>query len=282
MADVEVDPDLDLTDLNEVEPTEGDTLLGARDNISESFEMAERKSKRPLAERGATKDDAMNISSTSSRRGSTEISFIDGVPEPPGSRTGSAMEREKSQEEAWRIIRRLYPVVDHTKFTARINDIGQVLIKLKRRDAKEHPLFIGYKINEDSPKTIRDALGQIDVEALMSIQEEIRRGYNPDGSRTPDHDGAGGSDQEMNEAIRRYEEIRDQADRITRRIDDLRDELLTADENQKESIKNKIRQELADLARLEGWAEEVQGKIPLKERTKEILSRSMVSLWLQY
>ena len=61
---------------------------------------------------------------------------------------------------------------------------------------------------------------------------------------------------EQNEAISRYEAIRDQADRITERIDELRNDLLNADENQKENIKRKIREELAELAMLEGWAEE--------------------------
>ena len=81
------------------------------------------------------------------------------------------------------------------------------------------------------------------------------------------------ANQEQEEARSRYKAIRDQADRITQRIDDLRDELLTADENQMESIKGKIRQELADLARLEDWAEQAQEWIPLKERVKEIFKK---------
>ena len=81
------------------------------------------------------------------------------------------------------------------------------------------------------------------------------------------------ANQEQDEARRRYEAIRDQADRITKRIDDLRNELNNADENHKESHKRKIREEMAELGRLEGWAEEAEGKIPLKKRIKEIFKK---------
>ena len=78
---------------------------------------------------------------------------------------------------------------------------------------------------------------------------------------------------EQNETISRYEAIRDQADRITERIDELRNDLLNADENQKENIKRKVREELAESAMLEGWAEEVQDRMPLRDKVKAIFKK---------
>ena len=73
--------------------------------------------------------------------------------------------------------------------------------------------------------------------------------------------------------MRRYEAIRDQADRITERIDESRNDLLNADENQKENIKRKVREELAEFAMLEGWAEEVQDRMPLRDKVKAIFKK---------
>ena len=77
----------------------------------------------------------------------------------------------------------------------------------------------------------------------------------------------------QNEAISHYEAIRDQADRLTERIDELRNEILNADKNQEENIKFKIREELAELAMLEGWAEEVQDRISFRDKVKAIIKK---------
>ena len=48
---------------------------------------------------------------------------------------------------------------------------------------------------------------------------------------------------------------------------------MQADENQKENMKRKIREEMAELAMLEGWTEEVQDRTPLRDKVKAIFKK---------
>ena len=81
--------------------------------------------------------------SSSSRRGSEdttyrsphsrtygETSFIEGIDEHT-----PLITKESKRDEAWDEVRRKFPKVDTTKFTATLNEIGQVFVKLIRENA---------------------------------------------------------------------------------------------------------------------------------------------------
>ena len=118
--------------------------------------------------RGVDDDENIQMTSTSSRRGSEdttylsshtrthgETSFIEGIDEHT-----RLITEESKRDEAWGKIRSKFPKVGTTKFTATLDDIGRVFVKLIRGNAKYSPLFNkDGELNEKLPKTIKDALG---------------------------------------------------------------------------------------------------------------------------
>ena len=87
--------------------------------------------------------------SSSSRRGSEdttyrsphsktygETSFIEGIDEHT-----PLITEEENRDKAWDEIRRKFPKVSTSKFTATLDDIGRVFVKLIRSNAKPAPLF---------------------------------------------------------------------------------------------------------------------------------------------
>ena len=105
--------------------------------------------------RGVDDDDEiemrnLNPYDSSSRRGSEdttyrsshsktygETSFIEGIDE----HTPLITKEEEKRDEAWDEIRRKFPKVSTSKFTATLDDIGRVFVKLIRSNAKPAPLF---------------------------------------------------------------------------------------------------------------------------------------------
>ena len=108
--------------------------------------------------------------SSSSRRGSEdttyrsphsktygETSFIEGIDEHT-----PLITEEENRDKAWDEIRRKFPKVSTSKFTATLDDIGRVFVKLIRLNAKPAPLFNkDGEVNEKLPKTIIEALGPL-------------------------------------------------------------------------------------------------------------------------
>ena len=122
--------------------------------------------------------------SSSSRRGSEdttyrsshsrtygETSFIEGIDEHT-----PLITKETKRDEAWDEIRRKFPKVNTSKFTATLDDIGRVFVKLIRTNSKYSPLFNkDGEVNEKLPKTIKDALGTSAEDIVETNREEITR-----------------------------------------------------------------------------------------------------------
>ena len=66
-----------------------------------------------------------------------ETSFIEGTDE----HTPLITKEEEKRDKAWERIRSKFPKVNTTKFTATLDDIGRVFVKLIRSNAKPAPLF---------------------------------------------------------------------------------------------------------------------------------------------
>ena len=104
--------------------------------------------------RGVDPDDEiemrnLNPYDSSSRRGSEdttyrsshsktygETSFIEDTDEHT-----PLIKEEEKRDEAWDRIKRKFPKVSTSKFTATLDDIGRVFVKLIRSNAKPAPLF---------------------------------------------------------------------------------------------------------------------------------------------
>ena len=84
-----------------------------------------------------------------------ETSFIEGTDEHT-----PLITKEEKRDKAWERIRSKFPKVNTTKFTATLDDIGRVFVKLIRSNAKTAPLFNkDGEVNEKLPETIIKALG---------------------------------------------------------------------------------------------------------------------------
>ena len=136
--------------------------------------------------RGVDDDDEiemrnLNPYDSSSRRGSEdttyhsktygETSFIEGIDEHT-----PLITKEEKRDEAWDEIRRKFPKVSTSKFTATLDDIGRVFVKLIRSNAKPAPLFNkDGEVNKKLPKTIIKALGTPSEDIIRENEEEITR-----------------------------------------------------------------------------------------------------------
>ena len=100
-----------------------------------------------------------------------ETSFIEGIDEHT-----PLITKESKRDEAWDEIRRKFPKVNTSKFTATSDDIGRVFVKLIRSNSKYSPLFNkDDELNDKLPKTIKDALGPPAEDIVETNREEISR-----------------------------------------------------------------------------------------------------------
>ena len=193
--------------------------------------------------RGVDDDDEnIPLVSTSSRRGSEdttyrsshtrthgETSFIEGIDEHT-----RLITEESKRDEAWYEIRSKFPKVGTTKFTATLDDIGRVFVKLIRGNAKYSPLFNkDGELNEKLPKTIKDALGP-PAEDIIRTKEEISR---------------------------------------REKKKELQASLETASENQKEQIDANIEEQENRISRLDAENERIEERMSLRDRVKLIFKK---------
>ena len=100
-----------------------------------------------------------------------ETSFIEGIDEHT-----PLITKESERDEAWDEIRRKFPKVNTSKFTATSDDIGRVFVKLIRSNSNYSPLFNkDDELNDKLPKTIKDALGPPAEDIVETNREEITR-----------------------------------------------------------------------------------------------------------
>ena len=138
-----------------------------------------------VGNRGVDDDDEIGMRNldpydSSSRRGSEDTTyrrtygetfFIEGIDEHT-----PLITKESKRDEAWDEIRRKFPKVNTSKFTATLDDIGRVFVKLIRTNSKYSPLFNkDGEVNEKLPKTIKDALGSPAEDIIRTNEEEISR-----------------------------------------------------------------------------------------------------------
>ena len=199
--------------------------------------------------RGVDDDDEIGMRNldpydSSSRRGSEdttyrsshsrthgETSFIEGIDEHT-----PLITKESKQDEAWDEIRSKFPKVDTNKFTATLDDIGRVFVKLIREKGKSYPLFNkDGELNDKLPKTIKDALG------------------------TPAEDIA--------------ETNREEISRREKKIDELKDSRETASENQRVQIDADIEEQQNEISRLEAENEIIEERMSLRDRVKLIFKK---------
>ena len=108
---------------------------------------------------------------TTYRRTYGETSFIEGIDEYT-----PLITKETKRDEAWDEIRRKFLKVNTSKFTATLDDIGRVFVKLIRTNSKYSHLFNkDGEVNDKLPKTIKDALGTTAEDIVETNREEISR-----------------------------------------------------------------------------------------------------------
>ena len=159
-----------------------------------------------------------------------ETSFIEGIDEHT-----PLITKESKRDEAWDEIRRKFPKVNTSKFTATLDDIGRVFVKLIRANSKYSPLFNkDGEVNEKLPKTIIKALGT-PAEDIIRIKEE-----------------------EISRREKKIEELK--ASRET-------------SENQKEQIDADIEEQQNEISRLETENERIEERMSLRDRVKLIFKK---------
>ena len=182
--------------------------------------------------------------SSSSRRGSEdttyrsshsktyeETSFIEGIDEHT-----PLITEEENRDKAWDEIKRKFPKVSTSKFTATLDDIGRVFVKLIRSNAKPAPLFNkDGGVNKKLPETIIKALGTPSGDIIRANEEEISRREN--------------------------------------KIDELNDSLETASVNQREQIDANIEEQQNEISRLEAENERIEERMSLRDRVKLIFKK---------
>ena len=168
---------------------------------------------------------------TTYRRTYGEISFIEGIDEHT-----HLITEEKKRDEAWDRIKRKFPKVNTTKFTATLNDIGQVFVKLIRSNASPKPLFKeNGEVNEKLRKTIIEALGPRAEDIVETNREEMTR--------------------------------------REKKIDELKASRETASENQRVQIDADIEEQQNEISRLEAENEHIEERMSLRDRVKAIFKK---------
>ena len=160
-----------------------------------------------------------------------ETSFIEGIDEHT-----PLITKESKQNEAWERIRSKFPNVNTTKFTATLDDIGRVFVKLIRSNAKPAPLFNkDGEVNEKLGKTVIEALGPSAEDIIRTKEEEISR--------------------------------------REKKIDELQASRETASENQREQIDINIEEQQNEISRLEAENEIIEERMSLRDRVKLIFKK---------
>ena len=154
--------------------------------------------------RGVDDDDEiemrnLNPYDSSSRRGSEdatyrsshsktygETSFIEGIDEhtpliTEEEKRAKALDKkreedEENQNKAWAEIKRKFPKVDTTKFTAVIDEFDRVKVRLIRKGGKPALLFKSDgEVNKKLPETIIKSLGPRAEDIIRENEEEMTR-----------------------------------------------------------------------------------------------------------
>ena len=199
--------------------------------------------------RGVDDDDEIEMRNldpydSSSRRGSEdstyrsshsktygETSFIEGTDEHT-----PLITKESKRDEAWDEIRRKFPKVNTSKFTATLDDIGRVFVKLIREKGKSYPLFNkDGEGNDKLPKTIIKDLGTPAEDIIRTKEEEITR--------------------------------------REKKIDELKASRETASVNQSEQIDANIEEQQNEISRLEAENERIEERMSLRDRVKLIFKK---------
>ena len=167
-----------------------------------------------------------------------ETSFIEGIDEHT-----PLITKESKRDEAWDEIRRKFPKVNTSKFTATLDDIGRVFVKLIREKGKSYPLFNkDGEVNDKLPKTIIKDLGTPAEDIIRTKEEEITR--------------------------------------REKKIDELKASRETASENQREQIDANIEEQQNEISRLEAENESIEERMSLRDRVKLIFKK--YGCWFGY
>ena len=204
--------------------------------------------------RGVDDDDEIEMRNldpydSSSRRGSEdttyrsshsrtygETSFIEGTDEHT-----PLITKEEKRDKAWERIRSKFPKVNTTKFTATLDDIGRVFVKLIRSNAKPAPLFNkDGEVNEKLPETIIKALGTPAEDIVETNREEITR------------------------REKKIDELHASHETASRE---------TASVNQREQIDADIEAQQNEISRLEAENEHIEERMSLRDRVKAIFKK---------
>ena len=174
-----------------------------------------------------------------------ETSFIEGedehTPLIPEEERDKALakkreEDEKNQDKAWAEIKRKFPKVDTTIFTATIDEYDRVKVRLMRKGGKTSLLFKpDGELNGKLPETIIKALGPRAEDIVETNREEMTRREN--------------------------------------KIDELNDSLETASVNQNEQIGANIEEQQSEISRLEAENEIIEERMSLRDRVKLIFKK---------
>ena len=160
-----------------------------------------------------------------------ETSFIEGIDEHT-----PLITEESKRDEAWDEIRRKFPKVSTSKFTATLDDIGRVFVKLIRSNAKPAPLFNkDSEVNKKLPETIIKALGTPSEDIIRANEEEITR--------------------------------------REKKIEELKASRETASENQREQIDANIEEQQNEISRLEAENEIIEERMSLRDPVKLIFKK---------
>ena len=228
-------------------------LLGIEDSKVSNLKMADYDKEIPFGDgvenRGVDDDDEIEMRNldpydSSSRRGSEdttyrsshsrtygETSFIEGTDEHT-----PLITKESKRDEAWDEIRRKFPKVNTSKFTATLDDIGRVFVKLIREKGKSYPLFNkDGEVNDKLLKTIIKDLGTPAEDIIRTKEEEITRREN--------------------------------------KIQELQASRETASENQREQIDANIEEQQKEISRLEAENERIEERMSLRDRVKLIFKK---------
>ena len=154
-------------------------------------------------------------------------------------------EMEIEQDEAWAKIRSRFPKVDTSKFTAKLNEFKQVVVKLLRKGSKPYVLFKGDdELNDGLPDTIKNNLGPRAEEVVEANDGVIAE---KKGLLT-----------KMKETLRFH-----------------RDKPLKTPEEESniETMEREIGEREEEIANLEGENERIQERMSLRDRVKAIFKK---------
>ena len=143
---------------------------------------------------------------------------------------------EENQDKAWAEIKRKFPKVDTTKFTAIIDEYDRVKVRLMRDNGKYHFLFKpDGELNGKLGKTFIEALGPRAEDIVETTREEMTRREN--------------------------------------KIKELQASRETASVNQREQIDANIEEQQNEISRLEAENENIEERMSLRDRVKAIFKK---------